>query len=43
MLGSRWLTYQELEKIYQEHKLLEPKERIIVHAQEYSRIAKFAD
>jgi hypothetical protein len=36
MLGSRWLTYQELEKLYQEHKLLEVGEKIIVHAQEFS-------
>lgn len=35
LLGSRWLTYEELEEIYQEHKILQPKERILLHAQEF--------
>src|SRR2546421_13039628 len=37
MLGSRWLTYEELEELYQNHKILEADERITIHAQEFSR------
>lgn len=37
MLGSRWLTYKELENIYQKHKILEANEHIIIHAQEFTR------
>jgi len=35
MLGSKWLTYEELEKLYREHKILEADEHIIIHAQEF--------
>ena len=43
MLGSRWLTYEELENLYQEHKLLEVGERIIIHVQEFSRLSEIGD
>ncbi|QYA25170.1 hypothetical protein G3I01_06475 [Gramella sp. MT6] len=33
-IGSRWMTYEEAEKLYKEHKILENDERIIVHVQE---------
>jgi hypothetical protein len=35
MLGSRWLTYDELEKLYQEHRILATDERIMIHAQDF--------
>jgi hypothetical protein len=35
LLGSKWLTYDEIEKLYREHKVLEPTERIVLHAQEF--------
>jgi len=36
-LGSKWLTYIELEKFYQKHKVLEPGDRIVIHAQEFAK------
>lgn len=33
-IGSRWMSYEEAEKLYKEHKILENDERIIVHVQE---------
>ena len=33
-VGSRWMTYQEAEKLYKDHKILESDQRIIVHVQE---------
>lgn len=36
MVGSRSLTYDEAEDLYKRHRILEPDQRIIVHAQEYS-------
>lgn len=36
MLGSRWITYDELKRIYQSTNLLEPHQSISVHVQEYS-------
>lgn len=36
MLGSRWLTYGEVEALYRAHNILESDERIVVHAQEYT-------
>jgi len=35
MLGSRWLTYDEVEELYRKHKILQPNERIVLHAQEF--------
>jgi hypothetical protein len=35
MLGSRWLTYDEMEELYIKHGILESDERIILHAQEF--------
>ncbi len=35
MLGSKWLTYEELEELYHQHKILEPDEHVIIHAQEF--------
>jgi hypothetical protein len=37
LLGSRWFTYSEIEKLYQEHGLLDSSERIVLHAQEFDR------
>jgi hypothetical protein len=34
MLGSKWLTYKELEDLYHANNVLEPGDRIIIHAQE---------
>jgi hypothetical protein len=36
-LGSKWLTYEELEKFYKKHKVLEPGDRIVIHVQEFAR------
>jgi hypothetical protein len=35
LLGSKWLTYEELEKLYREHHVLEADQRIVLHAQEF--------
>jgi hypothetical protein len=35
LLGSRWLTYEEIETLYRDHKVLEPTERIVLHVQEF--------
>jgi hypothetical protein len=37
MLGSRWLTYTELEQLYKTHKVLDIGDRLIIHAQVYDR------
>jgi hypothetical protein len=34
-IGSRWLTYEELETFYEQHKLLEVGEHLIVHTQDF--------
>jgi len=34
MLGSRWLTYSELENVYRSSGILETSDRIVIHAQE---------
>lgn len=36
-LGSKWLTYTELEAFYLKHKVLEPGDRIVIHAQEFAK------
>lgn len=36
MLGSRYFTYEELEEIYKEAKIMDSSERIIIHAQEFT-------
>ena len=36
MLGSRWLTYSEVEELYKKHKILDESEKVILHAQEFS-------
>lgn len=36
MLGSKWLTYRELEELYRLHNILEPDEHIVIHAQEFT-------
>lgn len=36
MLGSRWLSYDEVETLYREHSILEVGQRILVHAQEFA-------
>jgi hypothetical protein len=35
MLGSRWLSYEEVEDLYKTHSILERDQTIIVHAQEF--------
>lgn len=35
MLGSRWLTYKELETLYKRHDILGQLDSIVVHAQEF--------
>lgn len=35
LLGSRWLTYEELENLYRNHKILGAEERIVLHTQEF--------
>ena len=35
MLGSRWLTYQEVGELYQRHKIFELGEKVVIHAQEF--------
>lgn len=35
MMGSRWITYGELEQLYHDTNILEPDEHIIIHAQEF--------
>lgn len=35
MLGSKWLTYSEIEQLYKIHGLFNNNDRIILHAQEY--------
>jgi len=36
LLGSRWLTYSEIEDLYKKHKILNSSEKIILHAQEFN-------
>ena len=36
MLGSRWLPYDDVEKLYRDHRIIEPEETIVIHAQEFS-------
>ncbi len=35
MIGSRWLTYDEIEQLYRDHKILQHNEKIVLHAQEF--------
>jgi hypothetical protein len=35
LLGSRWFTYSEIEKLYQKHGILDSPDRILIHAQEF--------
>jgi hypothetical protein len=37
-LGSAWLTYEELEEFYKKHEVLEAKDCIVAHVQEFMRI-----
>ena len=37
MLGSGWLTFDEVEALYKHHRVLEPDQRIVLHAQEFGR------
>lgn len=36
LLGSRWLSYDELEELYSKHGIIEPYERVVLQAQEFS-------
>lgn len=36
MLGSRWLTYEEVDELYKKHKILNASESVLIHAQEFS-------
>jgi hypothetical protein len=40
ILGSKWLTYEELEAMYQSKGSLEPHQSITVHAQEFTLNSK---
>jgi hypothetical protein len=35
LLGSRWLSYAEIEELYRKHGILSQRERIVLHAQEF--------
>ncbi len=35
ILGTRWLTYDELWSLYSEHNILRPEEKVIIHGQEF--------
>ena len=35
MLGSRWLSYEQVERFYQEHEIFRPEDRLIIHAQDF--------
>lgn len=35
MLGSRWFTYDEIQKFYTDHKLLDSQDKVILHVQEF--------
>lgn len=35
MLGSRWMTYSEIEELYHRNKILDPAERMVLHVQEF--------
>lgn len=35
MLGSRWLTYDEVERLYRTHGILDSDQRIVIYAQEF--------
>lgn len=39
MLGSRWISYAEVEELYRKARILDADERLIIHAQEF-KIAK---
>lgn len=36
MLGSMWLTYNEIDELYKKHKILDRHESVVIHAQEFS-------
>ena len=35
MLGSRWLTYEELRRLHDKHRILDASEHFIIHTQEF--------
>jgi hypothetical protein len=35
MLGSRWLTYEEIDELYKKHRILNADESVVIHAQEF--------
>ena len=37
MLGSRWLSYEEVETLYREHHILDDSEKIIIYAQKQNK------
>lgn len=39
MLGSKWLTYEEIEELYKRYKLFDENDRIRLHAQEFNLVS----
>jgi len=37
MLGSKWIAYDELEKIYNHYEILKPGETAMIYAQDFAR------
>jgi hypothetical protein len=35
MLGSTWISYEDVERVYRDRKILAPDRRIVLHAQEF--------
>lgn len=35
MLGSRWLNYEQVESFYRDNKIMDAKDKIVLHAQEF--------
>ena len=36
MVGTGWLTYDDVERLYREHSIITPDETIVLHAQEFT-------
>ena len=36
MLGSTWFSFEQVEKFYRKHKILDAEERLVIYAQEYA-------
>jgi hypothetical protein len=42
MIGSRWLDFEEVETFYREKDIMDAKDRLVLHAQEFSLISEHA-